>query len=198
MTATRAPEWLARMLAAPGFLVPAAMYLALALFPGLWSAGTRGQLVGQFFIIEFCVGMLIGALCRLATGSAPWLISVGRWVVLVVTVAGLAAVAWTTRDIGIAVLIGAPVLPRVIETFRRIQQGRRDASLCTDGILSLAGVFLIGIPYLLLHTPAPGGPADVLSVPPPLALTATAMALHYLVLAYATGQPKGDGQPLGN
>ena len=180
------------MLAAPGFMLPALTYLALALFPGLWSQASRGQLVAQFFIIEVCAGMLVGALCRLATDSAPWVLGVGRWVVLLVTLAGLAAVGWATQSVSIAALVGVPVLPRVIETFRRTRSSGKNDDLCTDAIISLGGACLIGFAYLLLHAPAPDGPADVLSVPPPLGLTAMAMAVHYLVLAYATGRPRQD------
>jgi hypothetical protein len=184
----RLPAGLARLLASPAFLLPALTYLSLALWPGCWDEASRGQLVLQFVIVEFCAGMLVDALCRLAADGSAGMLAVGRWIVLAAALAGPGLVAWVSQSLALTAMIGAPVLPRVIATLRKVQRNQAGHALCTDGILSLGGCCLIGIGYLLLHSAAPGDPPDVRSQPPPLALTATAMATHYLVLAYASGR----------
>ena len=173
-------------------LVPAAVYLSLALFPGWWGDDGRARLFFQFYIVEFCGGLMVGAVGRLVLERSVAMATFGAGLILVACLSGIVVVGWTTRSVALMALIAVPLLPRVVDAVRLARSGRwMGAMMLREGVISTAGCMLIGLSYLLLMSAGPNDPPATRSVPPPIWYTASAMALYYVVLGYYAGNPRG-------
>jgi len=173
-------------------LVPAAVYLSLALFPDWWGDEGRGRPLFQFYMVEFCGGLLVGAVGRLVLERSAQMANFGAGLILVACLSGIAAIGWTTGSVALMALVAVPLLPRIVGAVRLARGGPWMGSmLLREGVISTAGCMLIGLSYLFLKTHGPGDPPDTRLVPPPIWYTASAMALYYLLLGYYAGNSRG-------
>lgn len=170
----------------------AAVYLSLALFPDWWGDDGRYQLLLQFYLVEFCGGLMVGAVGRLVVARSAAMATFGAGLILTVSLAVVGTIGWTTGSVAVMAMAGAPLLPRVIGAVRLARSGpRMGGMLVREGVISAAGSILIGFGYVAGMSAAPNDPPNTLSVHPPIGYIATAIAVYYLILGYFAGNEEG-------
>ena len=174
------------------YLPAALVYLSLGVFPDRWGEEGRYQLLLQFYMVEFCGGLMVGAVGKLVVERSAAMATFGAGLILAVSLTVVGMIGWTTGSVGVMAMVAVPLLPRVFGAVRLARSGpRMGAMLLREGAISTAGCVLIGFGYVAGMSAGPNDPPNTLSVPPPIGYVATAMAVYYLVLGYFAGNQEG-------